>query len=126
LGSSVEGGKVETVFLTLAGDAALLVEGAAVLIVLGAAIEALVGIAAHWFASGDPTFRRRAIWSRFARWLVLALEFTLAADIVRTAISPTWSDIGQLGAIALIRTFLSYFLERDLVTMQQSPTSDRG
>ena len=38
----------------------------------------------------------------------------LAADIVRSAIAPTWNDIGQLAAIAAIRTFLNYFLERDL------------
>jgi uncharacterized membrane protein len=49
-----------------------------------------------------------------AVWLLLGLEFALAADIVRTAISPTWVDIGQLGAIAVIRTFLNFFLERDL------------
>jgi len=34
---------------------------------------------------------------------------------VRSAIAPTWDDIGQLAAIAAIRTFLNYFLERDLV-----------
>ena len=32
----------------------------------------------------------------------------------RTAIAPNWTDIGQLGAIAVIRTFLNYFLERDV------------
>ena len=36
----------------------------------------------------------------------------IAADIVRSVISPTWQDIGQLGAIAVIRTFLNFFLER--------------
>ena len=51
---------------------------------------------------------------RFGAWLLLGLEFALAADIIRTAISPTWSDIGQLAAIGLIRTFLNYFLEQDL------------
>ena len=40
--------------------------------------------------------------------------YMLAADIVRTAIAPSWDDIGQLAAIAVIRTFLNYFLERDL------------
>lgn len=60
-----------------------------------------------------PNFRRGA-WLGFARWLLLGLEFTLGADIVRTAIAPTWDSIGQLAAIAVIRTFLSYFLERDL------------
>jgi uncharacterized membrane protein len=44
----------------------------------------------------------------------LALEFLLAADILRTAISPTWTDIGQLAAIAGIRTFLNYSLAHDL------------
>jgi hypothetical protein len=38
------------------------------------------------------------------------------AHIVRSAISPSWNDIGHLAAIAAIRTFLSYFLERDLAT----------
>lgn len=53
-------------------------------------------------------------FQRFAGWLVLALEFLLAADILRTAISPTWNDIGQLAAIAGIRTFLNYSLSHDL------------
>jgi uncharacterized membrane protein len=47
---------------------------------------------------------RRLAWLDFARWLVLGLEFMLAADIVRTVITPTWHDIGQLAAIAVIRT----------------------
>ena len=42
------------------------------------------------------------------------MEFELAADIIATVVSPTWDDIGELGAIAVIRTFLNYFLERDL------------
>jgi uncharacterized membrane protein len=49
-----------------------------------------------------------------AVWLLLGLEFELAADIVRSVISPEWADIGQLGAIAAVRTFLNYFLEKDL------------
>jgi uncharacterized membrane protein len=44
----------------------------------------------------------------------LALEFELAGDLVRTVIDPTWADLGQLAAIAVIRTFLNYFLDRDL------------
>lgn len=47
-------------------------------------------------------------------WLLLALEFELAADVLRTAISPTWDDVGKLGAIAAIRTALNYFLEKDI------------
>ena len=42
------------------------------------------------------------------------LVIELAADVIRTAIAPTWSDIGQLASIAAIRTFLSYFLDKDI------------
>lgn len=57
----------------------------------------------------------------FGVWLLLGLEFELAADIVRTAISPSWTDIGQLGAIAVIRTFLNYFLEKDVEQYAEEP-----
>ncbi|HEU4700064.1 MAG TPA: DUF1622 domain-containing protein [Gemmatimonadales bacterium] len=49
-----------------------------------------------------------------ARYLALALEFQLAADILSTAIAPSWTQIGKLGAIAVIRTGLNYFLEREM------------
>jgi uncharacterized membrane protein len=63
-------------------------------------------------AAPDQPFRR--IWVHYARWLVAGLTFQLAADIIETAIAPGWMDIGQLAAIAVIRTFLNFFLERDL------------
>ena len=50
----------------------------------------------------------------FGGWLVVALEFQLAADIVGTIISPTNEHLIQLGAVALIRTFLNYFLSKEL------------
>jgi uncharacterized membrane protein len=50
----------------------------------------------------------------FGGWLIVALEFLLAADIVGTIISPTNAKLIELGAIALIRTFLNYFLNREL------------
>jgi uncharacterized membrane protein len=49
-----------------------------------------------------------------ARFLALALELELGADILSTAISPTWDQIGKLAAIAVIRTVLNYFLQREL------------
>jgi uncharacterized membrane protein len=48
------------------------------------------------------------------RWLTLAIEFELAADILRTAVTPTWNDIGQLAAIVVLRTVLNYFLQREV------------
>src|SRR5262249_15490689 len=49
-----------------------------------------------------------------ARYLALALEFQLAADILETAIAPEWTKIGQLAAIATIRTALNFFLSREI------------
>jgi uncharacterized membrane protein len=53
---------------------------------------------------------------RFGSSLTIALEFLLAAEILATAIAPTWDDIGKLAAIATLRTALNYFLERELKT----------
>ena len=55
----------------------------------------------------------------FARYLALALEFQLAADILSTAIAPTWEQIGKLAAIAVIRTALNWFLGREMAREQQ-------
>lgn len=51
---------------------------------------------------------------RLSRFLALALEFQLAADIVGTAIAPSWAQLGKLGAIAVLRTALNFFLEREM------------
>lgn len=49
-----------------------------------------------------------------ARYLAMALEFQLGADILATAISPSWDTIGKLAAIAVIRTTLNYFLTKEM------------
>jgi uncharacterized membrane protein len=56
---------------------------------------------------------------QYARWLVGALTFQLAADIVESALAPSWDEIGRLAAIAAIRTFLNFFLERDLAQLEK-------
>ena len=62
----------------------------------------------------DKLRHARQIWMGFAIWLVLGIEFTLAADIVHTALAPSWTSIGQLAAIAVIRTALGRFLSHDI------------
>jgi uncharacterized membrane protein len=49
-----------------------------------------------------------------ARYLALALEFELGADILGTAVSPSWDQIGKLGAVAVIRTGLNFFLSMEM------------
>lgn len=51
---------------------------------------------------------------RFGTWLALALEFQLGADILSTTVAPTTQDLIKLAVIAVIRTFLNYFLDREI------------
>ncbi|KWX69057.1 DUF1622 domain-containing protein [Mycobacterium sp. NAZ190054] len=60
-----------------------------------------------------------AVRLTLARFLVLGLEFQLAADVLRTAISPSFEEIGKLAAIATIRTLLNYFLNREIAQEQR-------
>ncbi|MFO0607131.1 MAG: DUF1622 domain-containing protein [Polyangiales bacterium] len=48
------------------------------------------------------------------RFLALGLEFQLASDLLRTAVAPTFTEIGKLAAVAAIRTALNFFLRREI------------
>ncbi|MEU6765676.1 DUF1622 domain-containing protein [Streptomyces sp. NPDC046853] len=48
------------------------------------------------------------------QFLVLGLEFQLAGDVLRTAVAPSFAEIGQMAAIAAVRTALNYFLGREI------------
>lgn len=63
--------------------------------------------------------RLRPVWLAFGRWLVAGLTFQLASDIVETILAPKWDDIGRLAAIAVIRTFLNYFLTKDMEELRE-------
>ncbi len=105
----------------------ILIDAMALIVIVGGTIEAFVRGVSHLFISFDIQ-ESRDIWLRYARWLVAGLTFQLAADIIETSIAPTWDDIGRLGLIAIIRTFLNYFLERDLaeVRERQRNSEDAG
>jgi uncharacterized membrane protein len=96
---------------------ALVIEMMAILVIATGTIEAFVKAAASVVARANIN-RFRQLWTRYARWLIAGLTFMLAADLVDTAIAPTWDDIGKLAAIAAIRTALNYFLERDMREME--------
>jgi uncharacterized membrane protein len=97
------------------------VEVAAALLIAYGALEAMVSAVRAIIERRSKSGIRRETWIRFGVWLLLGLEFELAADIVRTAIAPSWTDIGQLAAIGVIRTFLNYFLEKDLDKYEPHP-----
>lgn len=94
---------------------------------LGALIVALgVVLAAALFLRALLTRRTadfNAIRLTLARYLALALEFQLGADILSTAVAPSWTEIGKLGAVAVIRTTLNYFLSKE---MKEERTDERS
>jgi uncharacterized membrane protein len=109
---------MEDALKTIASTAALGLELLVVIFILFGAIETLIALGksfrSEFRGEHNPHIWRRDVWMRFAAWILLALEFALGADIVRTAVAPTWQDIGKLAAIAAIRTGLGFFLGRDI------------
>src|SRR5262245_13933809 len=107
--------------------AVLVIDAMAAVIIIVGTVEAFIdGLRAIF--SSKSSHEKRQVWLRYARWLVSGLTFQLAADILETSIRTGWESIAQLGAIAVIRTFLNFFLERDLaeVRERQRETSSRG
>lgn len=100
----------------------LCVEAMGALIIGVGVIVALLGFIRTLLANGENDFF--AVRLSLARYLALALEFQLGADILATAISPGWEQIGMLGAIAVIRTALNYFLMREMA-MESAATSSQ-
>jgi uncharacterized membrane protein len=98
----------------IAEGAGLALEIVVVLVVLLGGLRALVQLATASISRSLDTPAARAIWVDFATSILLALEFALGADIIDTAVAPTWDDIGQLASIAAIRTGLGFFLGRDI------------
>ena len=98
----------------------MLIDAMALIIIVVGTIEAFLSGIRLLSSSRDPR-RSREIWLRYSRWLVAGLTFQLAADIVETSIAPSWDDIGRLAAIAVVRTFLNFFLERDIREVREGP-----
>jgi uncharacterized membrane protein len=106
-------------WLALATEyAATIIDAIALLIVIVGTIEAAIGGIMLMFGSSDG-HEKRTVWLRYGRWLVAALTFQLGADIIETSIAPTWDDVGRLAVIAVIRTLLNFFLEKDIVELRE-------
>lgn len=105
---------IEEFFLVIAQIGEVILEGIAVICVL-------IGLVATAQLATVLTKRRKKIEFpfievrlKFGLWLALALEFQLGADILNTTIAPSTDALIQLSVIAVIRTFLNYFLNKEL------------
>lgn len=106
---------VENLLHAIAHCIALGIEAVAIIIIAAGCLEAVLEITRTVLRSGATNRERRDVWLKMARWLVAGLTFQMAADIVNTSFEPTWDEVGRLGAIAVIRTFLSVFLDREVL-----------
>ncbi|MET9929876.1 MULTISPECIES: DUF1622 domain-containing protein [unclassified Streptomyces] len=111
-----------------------LIEFAGALIIFIGAVWAFVQFLRAGMGGRGKVARFNRIRLSLGRFLVLGLEFQLAGDVLRTAVAPSFTEIGQLAAIAAIRTALNYFLGREIAQEQAeieqgdatSPPSSKG
>jgi uncharacterized membrane protein len=95
----------------------LVVETLGALVVGIGIVVVIVGLVRHMVIERHQNFTKVRL--TFARYLALALELQLAADILSTSIAPSWDQIGKLAAVAVIRTALNYFLMMEIQTERQ-------
>jgi uncharacterized membrane protein len=105
---------VESLLHFAAHYVSLSIESIAIVVIAVGAIEAVCGAVRLWIRRDVKGVDQRVVWMKFARALVAGLTFQLAADVVGTSYAPSWDELGRLGAIAVIRTFLSYFLDQEV------------
>jgi uncharacterized membrane protein len=115
---------VEELLGAVALHVELAIEAIAVVVIAIGSIEALIAVFRVMLNRAAAAGAKREVWLHYARWLVIALTFQLAADIVHTAVAPSWDEVGRLAAIAVIRTFLTYFLDRDLERQMERATTE--
>lgn len=89
--------------------------------VIGAAVVKTFGLFVLQQARREKHNANERLRVQFGSTVAVSLELLLGADVLATAVAPSWNDVGKLAAIALIRTFLNYFLERDLVHLNGRP-----
>ena len=105
--------------IALTEQAIVIIDSMALLIVAVGTVIAF-GSALRFMFSPSDSHARRAAWLNYSRWLVAALTFQLAADIIESSITTSWNTVGRLAAVAVIRSFLNYFLERDMNELREA------
>lgn len=113
-------GPLEEWLKVIVGYLAAGAEIAAAVVIGGAIGRGILNYIRQLFLRRQHFDATEVIRLQLGRVLALGLEFTVASDILRTAVAPTRQDILNLGAIVLLRTLLNYFLEREIRQGEQS------
>ena len=103
-----------TWLITATDMAVTAIDAMALIIISAASVHAFYRIARLFIVGAASGTGAQDIYLGYGRALVAGLTFLLAADIVESSVVPTWESLAMLAAIAVIRTFLNFFLERDI------------
>jgi uncharacterized membrane protein len=120
------GSPLESWLKLLVGYLASGAEIAAALVIGVAVMRGLVTYLRQLVSHRQHIDATEIIRLQLGRVLALGLEFTVASDILRTAVAPTRQDIINLGSIVLLRTLLNYFLEREIRQGEQRNSSEQN
>ena len=101
--------EIETLVVNAGSYLQIIFEAASVIVVAAGGIAFARAFILHRRSDAEPIARRI-----LGKYLIVALELQLGADIIATATDPTLEELAKLTAIAFVRTFLDYFLVREI------------
>ncbi len=99
----------EALIVQAASYIQIIFEAASVIVVAAGGIAFAVALIKNRKSDAEPIARRI-----LGKYLIVALELQLGADIIATATDPSLEELAKLTAIAFVRTFLDYFLVREI------------
>ena len=114
--------KVEPAIVTAVQWLRLCVEAVGALVICIGVVLAVYGFIRHFRDQQSSNFNDVRL--TLGKFLALALEFQVGADILSTAIAPSWEQIGKLASIAAIRTLLNYFLIREIQSQKRHESAN--
>ena len=112
---------METILTSAIGFLVPIVEACGAVIVVLEVVRTVAGYVSTLFRH-NPV-RMNTLRLRLGQSMVMGLEFQVAADILKTALAPTWNDMGLLAALIGLRTVLNYLLEREVRMLRAEEAS---
>ena len=108
------------------GYLVILVEACGALVVVAGVARSIVEYVRTFLSHDQSTLTSLRL--RLGQNMVMGLEFLVAADILRTSLTPTWNEMLLLAALISLRTILNYFVERELraLGVDRSPSASGG
>ncbi len=97
------------------------------LVIFLGALRSIINFAIDYFGRRPLSLDEiDTIRLKFGRHIILGLEFIVAADVIETTTTPDYYSIGILAILVALRSFLSYFLGREIAALNKEPIKKAG